>query len=973
MMSRNSENHTANANRARHTGVVAVSAQQQQQKKKRKRKKGDDIVAGGDGDTIRIENNTTNSISLYSDRERCACSACSSSETYSYRNALNSPIDIERHVPDTASLAPPINGERSIVVDASLDGIDFLRSQTANNCGPSVGRRDGAHRFAVYENLCEFCGFAIGTGSYHLNCAVAQSVRADEDVANNNNNTRHSFSENIYENICKSCHLIYSGDKCERCECEIETRTVPTAIAATKVNTIASSNDELTAPTKPKQLTRQFGVLFGSLKQKFRERKAPAPPPASNVRNRKIEIIHSSDQQVFKTNQTFDLNEIVQLKLQQQRDKHIYGKLRKNSCVTAAPNHQANRSFRPSASESNFFNCHFGRDHQLPFHSSPYSDSIVSDTCLYAANSYAEPPSYEDAIQNSLYTSVCIESTTATTSHSSSALSLLTQERERQSIAATAAAAVGELLVNNASLKHWMTSLRRQTHNYDSNNSDRSFDCATVKCVPSKLVYLANGDGVERDDAVLSAELRERIEAFQVNVVQRMHAKQTINYCVEIPSAQIADESFAATIGNSEIELETTATSNIEVENVDSVESSACAVTNATECGFGELSTTIHNYLQCVKTFYIAQITLSTSLNRIVLVCGDKKLHYLIKLLGGYGGSLTERHRVRQITSYTKYTNINSLFIALHAMSAQRQLVVGADGDDDVDAAGQRSPKSKFNDFLMATSSEGVTKQFEDFDKTGDGAVGGQKKTLNDFVVKKTHASSAAAVDDVNATHESIYQSIWTFKTIGHASSESDLNEVHDECGCGGDGARGDDIDETTIDDGSEWEEVTEEEFLFSNDRFNSTTMNHVGSESREKIHAADPIQTYPYQSVCILYSADDAKYNKIIYDYNGNHSILANANEYDGTDSIGACSLSGSNTELLVENESRHCKLSNSTRKAQATEIRFDSVDAWKSMISSSNCLEDEEDLVSLDENGSQMDFIARDFIVAPNFILLN
>lgn len=964
MMSRNSENHTANAVRIRNFGVVEVSAAQQQQlKKKRKRKKlsspdngnGNIVIAGGNGVVvdIRHDNHTTHSSSVYSDRARCACETCNRSEqTNCHRNDSNGCVDIERHVLDVPR-ASSTNGDHPIVCDPFDGEVDFLRSsQAVINCGPSIGRRDGAHRFAIYENLCEFCGFAIGTGSYHPNCAIARCVRSKDDVTNNNSPS----SENIYENICKSCHLIYSGDKCAQCECEIEGVTVrsvpsvpsPSSSAASVTANVCSTQsfgDDSTATTKPKR--NQFSDLFGSLRQKFKERRAPVPP----VAHRKIEIVHNFDRHVFKTNQTFDLNEIVELKLQQQRDKHIYGKLRKESCAPGASQHQSKHaqrpSFRTSASESNFFDCRFGRDQQLvSFHSSPYSDSIVSDTCLYDSNAYAAPPSYEDAIQNSLYTSVCINSSSTTiASHTSSTLSLFAHEREAQSIAA---AAVGKLLVNNASLKHWMTSLRRETYDYDNVTSDRSFDCATVKCVPSKYSHCdANAQRqLTTDSDAFSAKLRDQIEAFKVNV---MRTKQTaIQQCAQcLNEANVVVE---ATAEYSEIELETTKSA---VECVESVARSACAVSNANASGFGELST-IHNYLQSVKTFYISQITVSTSLNRIVLVCGDKKFHYLIKLLCDNGDNRVSLP-VRPITSYTKYTNINSLLIALQAMSASRQLSPSADGDDRVDAVaiGHRTAKSKFNDFLMATASESATKRFEDFDMSGRDGGAGPKKTLSDFVVRNPHSSSATANGDRHApSNESIYQPIWMFKTVGHASRES-VNGPDDECGCrDDDNAIGECADEATIDDGSEWEEVTEEEFLFSNDRFNSTTVNHHATsigESNENTHMIDTEQYYPYQSVCILYSVDDAKYNKIIYDYNGNSSILTNANDCDGTDSIGACSLSGSNIELATENESRQREWHDSTNKAAASSVRFDSVDAWKAMLSSAHCLEDEEDLVSV------------------------
>lgn len=974
----------ANVNRIQNIGLVDVCVQQQQQqqqrkiKRKRKRNTTDDNDNNGAG--IRM---ASNRVSLYADRVRCACAVCNSrSEQTFNRCASNDFADSGQHVPIVVSSTN--NGDHRIV-DVTKNEANFLRPPATIDIGSvAIGRRDGTHRFAVYENLCEFCGFAIGSGSYHQYCGV----RADVTNNNHNNanrqqqqqqqqlNTRNSFSENIYENICPSCRSIYNGDKCTNCECEIDTPS--------KVN----ASDE----TKPKQLNRrQFGNLFGSLRQKFKERK-PTPPV------RKIEIVHNCDQQVFKTNQSFDLNEIVQLKAQQQQQQqlkaerrdqqHVYGKLRKNSRPVATA-----LSGRQSNSDSNFFDSGFGAaHHQLAFDTSSLTESIVSDTCLYAA-----PPSYEDAIHNSSYKSVSINlsQTTTTadaTSHSSSsALSLLTHDRkcERETVESIAAA-IGELLVNDASLKHWMTSLRRQTHDYGCGDrgdhiNDRSFDCATVKCVPSKLLHAIDSVGIAPEQsAEFNAKVCEQIEVFKVNVLERMREKQTL--AIDRHTENAVNECTSATDEGIEENIsETTSETINEIENVEIVELNgcACAVTNAiVDSEFGELpssvssstATFIHNYLQSVKTFYIQQITASTSFNRLVLVCGDKTFHYLIKLLfvinnssddGSRDGSLlSKRARPLIVPRRTKYTNLNSLVIALFEMNARSQLSIdGVDAVDATSSANQRSPKSHFNDFLLETApgSGSALKRIEDFDKSCRDAIVDQKKTFDDFIAKKSDASltttaiptTRTANNDDNDSPNDIYQTIWTFNTIGQANSDS----MDDECVYGS-------TETAAIDDCSQWEEVTEEEFLFSNDRINSTTVNHhtLCDESGASKQTMTELMRYsPYQSVCILYCADDVKYNKIIYDYNnGNNSsgnsctgsgiwMHANASDSrDGIDSIGACSLSGSNSELGFPCRNTTMNSSRGETSGDSSTIRLDSVDAWKAWLSSSYCLEDEEDLVS-------------------------
>lgn len=77
------------------------------------------------------------------------------------------------------------------------------KQQSNNNNNRACSKGEQLHRFAIYENLCKHCGFAIGNADDHLHC-IEDTTQGSELQRNFNSVDR--------ENSCSTCHSIYSGE-----------------------------------------------------------------------------------------------------------------------------------------------------------------------------------------------------------------------------------------------------------------------------------------------------------------------------------------------------------------------------------------------------------------------------------------------------------------------------------------------------------------------------------------------------------------------------------------------------------------------------------------------------------------------------------------------------------------------------------------------------------------------------------------
>lgn len=909
---------------------------------------------------------------------------------------------------------------------------DEIESDDVNNCWADrrqfirtqrndvTRHNDQLQRFAIYENLCEFCGFAIGNGLHHSNCVPTKN---DENRLNNNNYSKNNEeqgtnqTENIYENICEKCHSIFDGEKCLS---ELCANIIVDSSGENKTETVEVIDILVKKPPiAHRQFGKQFTDFLGSFKQKLN------PKPSEIERKRPhIEIIHNVDDP-FKTNKTFDLNEIVQLK--NANTTNGYGKLRNRSderliqeACNLHPqrknnNNKNNHLIRASTSDSNFFdNYHLSGSSHLQ---SPFSESIVSDTILYS-NSYA-PPSYEDAIQDK-YASVnpfklkeaySTKPTTATTPtyyDSTSASSYFTYESSSvstlQSISLEPnSPANSALLSNDDALKYWVTSLKQQTFDYGDDNN-RQFDCDSIKCIPPKKFYQHTMDASltintmnNSDPSNMTAiqlneteqiHLRCRVESFKMDLLRRLSKRNAIyiddSHCTN-PIGYLTVDGDSGNNENSIMAIATT--SQQPVSPVQSINHTF------------ELETTAR-YFHMLKAFYMTQIALSTGVNRITLVCGNRNVHFLIKILlnqkNSENGAI--ENFSNRIVRPTEYINFERIIEIIQRIGIKKQLSEH-DKCPNIDRKTKRrsghvrkmrpqmlsirdfvrqstnflleiplnASKCSVDDFArekQQTSADSCndTKTLDDFHKPVAENLNMCEKTINDFALKKTHYSSqhtsqssqdaskrqTTEMNETLKNEENIYQPIWMFKTIGIATDTSydvdSLNSLNI-------GAT--EYDEIKVHDSSDWEGA-EGEFLFSSNRIgtikllNSTPVishNNLDAESKIQLLKRYPNNVDFYETVSILYhnEIEPKREHKIIYDYNANALAIGLTN--NKSNEADYCA-------HMTSNRSRSNELITDGGQAftpiHKNDIKIDSINSWKSMLRTVDYIDDEEDVVS-------------------------
>lgn len=834
---------------------------------------------------------------------------------------------------------------------------------------------DNLHRFAIYENLCRQCGFGVG-------CGCSTTEKTDSPVFNSSYDDDET-SENIYENVCETCSFIYSGERCELCQ-----------------------QQKQVTKKASKQLTK-FAEILGNLRQRIRDR-APKVLPAST--RPKLEIVHTIGD-VFKTNKTFDLSEIVRLK-QQTADTHIYGKLRNSDEQLSKKNCTERAGIKTSASDSNFLaniRLSFGRNAASTntLFGSPANDPIYDNLPPQKNNNGFTKPSNKvsSASEGNLVGLTRRDNATPDTH--------ILNNRQIPA----------PFDIHIDSLKHWMTSLRRQTHDY---NDDFKYAACTVKCIPSMYVSccgrFANEVGIHDNskyrsntmDRADDLEVWTRVNEFRANFIEN-HSKRNAVYFkrgkeseTEPIYVRIKKDS---SIGDSEVkvigeeagpafngsEFSESAALKEERENNGLVKMKMNHATTTTVKVLKELpdnnilpfrtevkqlkkSTGIIPFENGAKhRYYITQLALSTGLHQATLLC-DKRLHAFVK------GLISVQKYSNGCNLMDFQRDLNDMFIIFHKTHGETPLtfhrIPEAVDYNCID-------KVHLNDFALHShrmiDCDDNRKQIGDFEKISNvvsadaviedyqrpnGELALPKKTLNDFEVRKVQAwgretnySSTASgykedheikirnVDGkssemerilrkpdngdavLNGSDENIYQPIWKFQTVGSAR-ESDVSFVSEyytanEC-----------FEEAV--DVAEWEVA--EEFAFATER-NSQLIDMedvVSCEDNRSIRNVP--HSDPYHTVCILYCQENDKYNKIIYDYNGNNVYGEDrVAENMSSGVLDASTENNNNYNNKCGNEENNLFLKTNLK----TKLCGDSVLAWQHLIRSAAYMEDEEDLV--------------------------
>ncbi|TDG40789.1 hypothetical protein AWZ03_012787 [Drosophila navojoa] len=326
-------------------------------------------------------------------------------------------------------------------------------------------------REVIYENLCHGCGYGVfaaqGRYCHFCQCIVSGSVVAalqqqqPQHQPQPQSQSASSGSEcNIYENICELCRGIYSDS--EPCAClRSATPTGATAApiektppAATPATAKAGKSRTLLGYSKSSAatLTRLFGSLkqlnrSGSMQRRLFQKEAVGGGKVGGGAGGSLEIIHNVGE-VFRTQETFDMQRICELKRQLQcsrSDQHIYGRLRSDREPEPEPLPQ-------SQSQS-----------QSPSQSQPEPEPEPEHERQTEGASAAEVTRKKPRI---------------------SRMRLLRQDQQQLNCQAAAAAApsTSAALFLNESICQWMNALRRELHSYEDANG--GVGCQQPKSVP---------------------------------------------------------------------------------------------------------------------------------------------------------------------------------------------------------------------------------------------------------------------------------------------------------------------------------------------------------------------------------------------------------------------------------------------------------------------------------------------------------
>lgn len=874
-------------------------------------------------------------------------------------------------------------------------------------------RTEQLQRFAIYENLCEFCGYAIGNGAYHLECD-----------ANIRNQTQIPLkTENIYENICEACHSVFD----DKCTSEICMRKQKATTFETQPVKCGEVIDVLVKkPPTNRQFGKQFSGFLGSFKQKL-------TPKTDNPRKRPtIEIVHNTGD-VFKTNTTFNLNEIVAL-----RNESLSGNnegLVNDNLV----NEIANRTSQPNS----MLSCELGENFNQAVQSkgirlfqsdsnfltntqlaacqqSPLYESIVSDTVLYS-HSHA-PPSYEDAILCA-YASVNPSNLRARVKpqicDSTSASSFFTNNSPSASQRQSRVVLSLDTLFDDP-VKHWLLSLRRQTFEYSDNYSQ--FACDSIKCLPSKMIDESvtqmrrsidhNSNGANNSNGLNdSRRLQRRIQLFKDDLMEhRVHSKRNAIYIKDSVRDVFADAALPPDVAGTDIEM--TSNSSIRASNASESELYQNLINfgydsngNAeeTRAGVENIENTVSRYdepidrlpqsstislepisitvalevtsqyLQMLKTFYMAQVSLSTSLNRITLVCGDTRVHFLVKLL--VNQSQLPLTASNALTRPTRYTNLLEIIELIHenALNAGR----GKRTHSMEDKCFSIHSIHQLLDTTLRSRQNHLQTHYSEIEAGNDvhksNTLADAPDNVSDCASQEHNIDHDTDVQNEVSNASEVKQNIYS----SIEAVDSPVEMAFDEESLNNFATCENKSDELATHDANEREEE-QKELLFSSQHRSADESVYEHQDDTRPTKPADNTQKQlfkansanvlndkadSYRTICVLYSKDMPNRNEIIYDYNGNLIRFTEDASTHDTHHERKRSTACDDRKTLNEfhkqsrNTSQECEtsiLSASNNRSRVVNKRkifqMDSINAWKSMLRSVDYNDDEEDVVSLD-----------------------
>lgn len=305
--------------------------------------------------------------------------------------------------------------------------------------------------FVIYENICQSCVYGYGcycsksdkpllpvsvTNIFDVNTYTATATIPDSKCY-----------DTIYENICNICSHTCSDDNSNVCMCRLPNDVDETLLTNRQIN--------------------KYSKLLKSLRQRIRKR---IPKKSQSFSATPRPHIVRNIEQAYNTNHTFDLDEIIRLR-------------RGQLCVS-------------EDSDNGDSSTVFSNNNKQPYdefcandvHSSGNSVRASNDKCLTtqrldssslpnlrvplsprASFNTVHSPTYENLPQTK----------------NTSLITLVTQSADINPQQSSFLSTASLIDVHISSLENWMTSLRRQTHDYG--DESKSIGCV-VKCIPSDFV-----------------------------------------------------------------------------------------------------------------------------------------------------------------------------------------------------------------------------------------------------------------------------------------------------------------------------------------------------------------------------------------------------------------------------------------------------------------------------------------------------
>ncbi|XP_037812276.1 uncharacterized protein LOC119604014 isoform X2 [Lucilia sericata] len=306
-----------------------------------------------------INNNNNNGRSTKPDHS-LAEQATTKSETFNndyrfVRNTTNAADINEQETRDTNSVSPTEYEYENISFSSKDTNFDkkillqkYFRSALV---GP---------RANIYENLCRGCNYGVFNARGPL-CTFCECI-VNGVGALRSDTPEGSLSNNIYENICEFCGVIYSGSNSSECKCRESVEVKREEEEFIKVGSEELLIEKSVKEKKKVKLNKSKSFnksnkpkIFTNLWDTLRKPKNTLS--STSAVRKPLEIIHHVEgyEQVFHTKETFDLQKICELKRSGTScsDQHIYGRLKQSDLSVSQEEFNSTQSLTQSSNSCN--------------------------------------------------------------------------------------------------------------------------------------------------------------------------------------------------------------------------------------------------------------------------------------------------------------------------------------------------------------------------------------------------------------------------------------------------------------------------------------------------------------------------------------------------------------------------------------------------------------------------------------------